>query len=156
RDELKAAVDKATQLSLEFVDASNEGLYGMESAVPKNHRQDSVFVDIGSSNTKLGCLTGTTYNPVEVPYGSITLRKAVPEGDYPTALQSVVRSQLAPAYDTQRMNTPCLSGRGRFYMSGGAVWATATFAHPEAVVSGFVQLTRKDIDGVQRRLEDGT
>jgi len=156
-DDLKAAVERTTELRLEFVDVRAEGLYGLVSAIPAARRQDALHVDIGGSNTKIGCLIRDTYNPVEIPFGSLTLRKAVPAGqDYAAALPVFAKQQVSPKYDEARMNTPCLESRSRIYLSGGAAWATATFVHPEAAAWGYVPLTRSDVDAFARRLADGT
>jgi hypothetical protein len=154
--DLKAAVDKATGLSMDFVDAATEGLYGLKSAVPTPRRDEGLHVDIGSSNTKVGCMVGNVYNPVEVPFGSVTLRKAVPAGDYTTNLPSFVASTVAPAYNTQRMNTPCLGSRTRIYFIGGAAWAMTTFEHPEAALWGYVPIRLADVDDFLRHLSDGS
>jgi rRNA processing protein Gar1 len=155
-DDLKEAVDRATGLSLEFIDAKTEALLGLKSAVPDTRRQEALEVDIGSSNTKLGCLVRDVFNPVELPYGTVTLRKAVSTSDdYISGLQTVLQ-QVRSAYNTERMNTPCLGSRKRLYFIGGAAWATATFAHPEAALWGYVPLTREDIATFLQHLQDGT
>jgi hypothetical protein len=155
--DLKVAVDRATGLDLAFVDAKSEGFYGLVSAVPATRRQEALHVDIGSGNTKIGCVVRDIFNPVELPFGSVTLRTAaVAAGqDYTAGLQTVSR-QVAAAYNTERMNTPCLGSRNRIYFIGGAAWATATFSHPETALWGYVPLTHKDIDGFLHNLQDGS
>jgi hypothetical protein len=54
------------------------------------------------------------------------------------------------------MNYPCLSNRSHFYWIGGAAWATATFMHPEKALSGYVVITREDLDTFAGRLKDGS
>jgi hypothetical protein len=144
---LKAAVDQKTGLSLEFIDVRDEGRYGLVSAVPTARVQDALHADIGSSNTKIGCMVRNTYNSSEIPFGSVTLRKkaTLPDVDYMAGLQSALRPVTA-AYNTERMNTPCLGSRNRIYLIGGAAWATATFSRPEAALWGYVPLSRRDID----------
>lgn len=155
-DELKDSVERATGLQLEFVDVRREGYYGLVSAIPANRRQEALHVDIGSSNTKLGCMVRDLYNPEEIPYGSVTLRTAVPQGtDFLTGLQNVL-VQVRANYNTARMNTPCLGSRSKVYFIGGASWATATFAHPETALWGYVPLTRRDVDVFFDHLADGT
>jgi exopolyphosphatase/pppGpp-phosphohydrolase len=154
RDELKTVVDAASGLALEFIDAHTEALDAARSAVPAMHLQDSVVVDVGSGNTKLGCFTGETFNSDEIAYGTTKLRKAVPgDRDYEAGLQELLKSVTA-AYRTVRMNTPCFGNRNRFYFVGGAPWATTTFSRPEMVRVGYVPFTRKDVEGFLARLHD--
>lgn len=155
RDELKNAVDAATGLDLEFIDARTEALDALLSAVPPTRRQEGIVIDIGSGNTKLGCMTGETFNPVEIPYGTVTLRKSVPaDREFLTGLQESI-NKVASAYKVERMNTPCLGNRTRIYFVGGAPWATATFSRPEAALWGYVPLLRKDVDAFFQRLKSG-
>jgi exopolyphosphatase/pppGpp-phosphohydrolase len=155
RAELKSVVDAATGMSLEFVDARTEAEDALRSAVPSKRLQEAILVDIGSGNTKLGCMTGTVFNSEEIPYGSTTLRKTVaPEKDYDAGLQESL-TKVAGAYRVSRMNTPCLGNRKRFYLVGGAPWATATYARPEAQGWGYVPLARQDVDGFFTSLRSG-
>lgn len=156
RDVLKAAVERAVPVTVEFIDVKAEGAYGLYSAVPVDREQDALHVDIGSANTKIGCLIRETYNSAEIPFGSVTLRKAVPAANYATTLRGFVVSDVAHKYDELRMNTPCLESRNMIYFSGGAAWATATFVHPEAALWGYVPLTRAEVENFARQLEDGS
>ena len=96
------------------------------------------------------------YNPSEIPFGSVTLRKTVASGgDYVAGLQKTL-APVTAAYNTERMNTPCLGSRNRIYLIGGAAWATATFARPEGALWGYVPLTRTDVDAFYQRLTDNS
>ena len=157
-DDLKKAVDSAANLSLEFVDAAEEANDGYLSAVPKIREPNALFVDIGSGNTKLTCKIKDLYNPVEIRSGTVSTRtKAVSAGgDYAEALKGLIDGDISQSYDKERMNTPCLESRNRIYMIGGAVWAAATLTHPEGAYWGFLELTRRDLDSLLHRLQDGT
>ena len=155
-DDLKTAVDQKTGLSLDFISVQDEGRYGLKSAVPTPRLQEALHADIGSSNTKLGCMVRDIYNPSEIPFGSVTLRKAVPPGgDYLVNLQNTLKP-VSEAYNNERMNTPCLGSRSRIYLIGGASWATATFSRPEAALWGYVPLARKDVDLFYKHLSDSS
>ena len=155
RSDLKSAVDSATGYTMEFVDAKTEAMDSLLSAVPATRRQEGMVVDVGSGNTKMGCMTADVFNPVEIPYGTVTLRKSVPaDNDYYTGLQESLK-KVASAYRVERMNTPCLGSRTRIYFVGGAPWATATFSRPEAALWGYVPLAKRDIDGFLKSLRNG-
>jgi len=158
REDLKKSVSKATGLDLSFVDAAEEAKGGYASAVPKTAEADSLFVDIGSGNTKVTCKVKDSFNPVDLRFGTVTTRtKAVGAGgEYGDALKTLVDGEVSQSYESERMNTPCLASRKRVYMIGGAVWAMATLAHPEGAYWSYLELTRNDVDSVLRRLKDGT
>ena len=147
---------------MDFVDAATEGYYGLLSAVPAIRRSVSMYVDIGSGNSKLGCLVGDTtfkdFKSAEIPYGSVSGRnealKRDPK-DVDAGIASVM-SDVTDAYEKQSRDIPCLRNRQRIYWSGGAAWATATFTHPEQEMNGWVTITKHDLDRFLAHLKDGT
>ena len=162
KQDLVAAVKAATDIDMDFVDAKTEGYYGLVSAVPLPRRATYIYIDIGSGNTKLGCVVGdvdiNNFKSLEIPFGS---KSAPPEAkkrnptDVVAGLSSLMK-EIGDTYDTQSENTPCLKNRQRIYWTGGAAWATASFMHPEAALSGGVTITKQDLDKFILRLQDGT
>jgi hypothetical protein len=163
RDELVAAVRTASGSDMTFVDAKDEGYFGLVSAVPRKRRGASILIDIGSGNTKVGCLVGDSspknYKSAEIPYGSVSGRNEGAKQN-PTNIKAgidkLMQEQVAPAYTKESMDTPCLRNRQRVYWTGGAAWATATFMRPDAALAGFVVLTRRDLTVFLERLGDGS
>jgi len=162
RDDLAAAVKQATGIDMDFVDAAHEGYYGLLSSVPLSRRSTSMYVDIGSGNTKLGCLVGDTdfhnFKSAEIPFGSVSGRNEGAKRD-PKDINAGIASVMTDVtaeYDKQSRDIPCLRNRQRIYWSGGAAWATATYMHPEKELNGWVVITRHDLDVFQQRLKDGT
>jgi exopolyphosphatase/pppGpp-phosphohydrolase len=162
KQDLVAAVKAATDIDMDFVDAKTEGYYGLVSAVPLPRRATSIYIDIGSGNTKVGCVVGdvnlNNFKSLEIPFGS---KSALPEAkkrnptDVVAGLSSLMKD-IGATYDTQSEDTPCLKNRQRIYWTGGAAWATASFMHPEAAFSGSVTITRQDLDKFISELQDGT
>ena len=78
KEDLVKAVKDATGIDMDFVDAAQEGYYGLISAVPISRRPVSMYVDTGSGNSKLGCLVGEmdikNFKSAEIPYGSVSGR----------------------------------------------------------------------------------
>ena len=162
KDELATAVKAATDIDMDFVNATQEGYYGLSSAVPLSRRPISMYVDTGSGNSKLGCLVGDmdikNFKSAEIPFGSVSGRnealKRQPK-DLDAGLASVI-SDINDTYEKQSRDIPCLRNRQRVYWTGGAAWATATFAHPEKSLSGWVVITKQDLDKFIAQLKDGT
>ena len=153
----------ATGIDMDFVSASDEGYYGLLSAVPLSRRPVSMYVDIGSGNTKLGCLVGDAADPksfksAEIIYGSVSGRNEALKRN-PNDLDAgiaAVSEDVTTAYGNQSRDVPCLRNRQRIYWTGGAAWATATFTHPEREMSGWVTITKRDLDAFQTSLQNGT
>ena len=162
KEELAAKVNVATHIEMTFIDAKSEGYLGMMSAVPVSRLTTSMYIDIGSGNTKLGCLVGGSdsknFKSEEIKYGSVSGRNRARElnhEDIADGLQQVMK-EVADKYATDSEDIPCLRNRQRIYWTGGAAWATATFMHPERALSARVVITKHDIDTFIARLKDGT
>ena len=163
KDALAASVKTATGMDLDFLDAKREGYFGMLTAVPSDKWQESLYIDIGSGNTKVGCLAGGTdlssYGSEEIRYGSVTGRNRALEKnprDVWDGIQQVMRDEVTPNYRQESMNTPCLTSRTDIYWTGGAAWAMATFMHPENALDEYVTFSRHDLDAFLSRLHDGS
>jgi exopolyphosphatase/pppGpp-phosphohydrolase len=162
KEELVASVKEATNLDMDFIDAFHEGYYATTSAIPASRRGTSMYVDLGSGNTRLGCLVGgesaENYKGAEIPYGSVSGRNEALKrnpGDIVAGVDAVM-TDVKAAYDRQSLDTPCLRNRKYIYWGGGAAWATATYMHPEAALRGYVIITRKDIDDFLASLKDNS
>jgi hypothetical protein len=162
KEDLVASVKAATDIDMDFVDAANEGYYGMLSAVPLSRRATSIYIDIGSGNSKLGCLVGSSdlasFKNAEIPFGSVSGRNEALKqspNDVNAGADAVMK-QVSASYESQSRDIPCLRNRPRIYWTGGAAWATATFTHPERELSGWVTITKRDLDKFAASLRDGT
>jgi hypothetical protein len=162
KEDLVTSVKNATGIDMDFVDAAREGYYGLISAVPLNRRPIAVYIDIGSGNTKLGCLVGGTglsnFKSAEIPFGSVSGRNEALKrnaGDIGAGMTSVA-ADVSAAYEKQSLDVPCLRNRQRVYWTGGAAWAAATFTHPERELNGWVTITKRDLDTFLASLKDGS
>src|ERR1700728_1354199 len=136
KDELAASIKAATQIDMDFIDSKREGFYSLTSAIPPKRRGSSIYIDIGSGNTKVGCLVGDTdlknFLAGAIKYGWVSGRTEAAKrspADIPAGVEQLMREDVAPSYSKQSMDTPCLGNRQRIYWTGGAAWATATLMH---------------------------
>ena len=162
KDKLADSVKAATGIDMSFVDAKKEGYYGVLSSVPRSRRATSMYLDIGSGNTKLGCLVGdadlSSYKSAEIVYGSVSGRNEALKrspNNIDVGMDDVM-SEVKASYGDQSRDIPCLRNRERIYWTGGAAWATATYMHPERELNGWVTLTKHDLDTFLARLKDGS
>lgn len=160
-DDLKKAISDKTGIEMDFIDAGHEGYFGLTSAVPARRRATSMYIDIGSGNTKLGCLvnggTFKSFRPDEIKYGSVSGRNKARDlnpGDIAAGVRQLMQAEVGPSYGKDSMDIPCLSNRQRIYWTGGAAWATATMMHPEKALDSYVVIGGREIDAFLARLED--
>jgi Ppx/GppA phosphatase family len=162
REDLVASVKAATEIDMDFIDAAKEGYYGLVSVVPKDLRGKSMYIDVGSGNTKLGCLVGESdlknFKSLEIRYGSVS---GTNEGakrnpkDIGAGINTVM-DDVGAAYEKESRDVPCLRNRQHIYWTGGAAWATATFMHPGSAIDSEVTITKRDLDVFLARLRDRT
>jgi exopolyphosphatase/pppGpp-phosphohydrolase len=148
--ELAAAVRKGTGRELDFITVAQEAELSIVGTIPRAYRASSLLIDIGSGNTKGGYQLETRkYTTFGVPYGSVTFGTAVKKkfGGDPlvSASEKGARSLLMPALREAIKSHRGLLERDHVYLSGGAVWALATFMRP-ADRETFTVLTADDIN----------
>jgi hypothetical protein len=167
KDALATSVKAATGIDMDFIDAKKEGYFGLLSTVPnipKNKLDVASYVDIGSGNTKFGCLVGegldfANYRGGDVDFGSVSARTKGTEAnpkEIKAGIDQVMHDQVTPAYSQESMDAPCLRNGELIYWTGGAAWATATFIHPEKALDSTVKIARADLDSFLSILRDGS
>jgi hypothetical protein len=144
--DLKNRIISDVQCPTEIITAEKEAYYGILASIPSKRRGQSILIDTGSGNTKVGAMIGARLESVEIPYGTVTLRKAAQDegGDYIVALNSLIKNKVLSDYMKSVLEKPALANRKRIYWIGGAGWATSTFTHPERVEKDFVYVNAKD------------
>lgn len=134
RNALAAAVRDFSGITMTFIDVRREAELSIAGVVPRRHAADALLVDVGGGNTKGGARAGDAFVTFGVPYGSVSFsdaaKKRAKEGSFADAASAVRQDVLGPALHKALAEKPELAKRGRVYLSGGAVWAMATFTHP--------------------------
>jgi exopolyphosphatase/pppGpp-phosphohydrolase len=153
---LSAAVAKVTGVTMDFIDVKREAELSIAGTLPKKRHKTGVLIDIGGGNTKGGYPIGNgKYATFGVPYGTLTFsefakKKGAGEGQ---ALVDLGTATLPPVLKKELANLPEIPKRDAVYLSGGIVWATATFTHPISVQS-YTALTLKDVEELEAKLLD--
>ncbi len=158
RQELVDAVAQATGLPpMELITPCREVELAIAGLVPRSRWQNSAFVDVGSGNTKGGCLGSDGRGAcLSVDLGSVTFADRVskdangkPFDEVAEALRStLIEEPLAE----QARTIPGMMTRPMVYLSGGAAYAMTTLMHPEAILLDQVEFTSNDISDYLRRL----
>ncbi len=157
QETLTAAVKAAAELPVAYLDADREVALSFAGTVPAERWADGLMIDVGGGNAK-GGFRGekgamTTF---AVPFGTTTFAAAVVKegGEFAATAAKLRQSVLAPAIKKAATDAG-FATRKRIYVSGGAAWAVATFAHP-ADRSAYTPLTIADLDAVEALLAKAT
>jgi exopolyphosphatase/pppGpp-phosphohydrolase len=159
KDILGAMVKEVTGKAIEFLDVQREVELSIPGSVPRDHVNESLYVDVGSGNTKGGFRTKAGLVFLELPYGSRSFRELIEKeakktgNPFEKQAQLLREQVLEPYLQKNHLDQKPLTDatRTRVYLSGGVVWALATFVHPEDQ-SQYVALSAKDIDTFQDML----
>jgi tetratricopeptide (TPR) repeat protein len=150
RDELAKRVEELTGYKLEFLTVKDEVLFGIAGAVPPKYFYNSVFVDVGSGNTKIGYLekVGGSINvkSFEIPYGTVSLTERASKGkDFRAELVGVLNKEVEPVLKREAQKNPAYLNRQNVFLVGGIVWAITTLQKPGQVEEAYVKLSSSDI-----------
>ena len=150
RDELAKRVEELTGYKLEFLTVKDEVLFGIAGAVPPKYFYSSIFVDVGSGNTKIGYLenVGGSINvrSFEIPYGTVSLTERASKGkDFRTELVGVLSKEVEPVLKREAQKNPAYLNRQNVFLVGGIVWAITTLQKPGQVEEAYVRLSSSDI-----------
>jgi exopolyphosphatase/pppGpp-phosphohydrolase len=156
QETLASAVREACGVRIRFINVQREIELSIAGIVPAKRLADSLLLDIGGGNTKGGYReAGQKYVTVSIPYGSVTFADLVKQhaekGNYAEAAATLRATILAPALRKGIDEKPELLKRKRVYLSGGAVWAMASFIRPSNRRS-YVALTSGDIAAYRQLL----
>jgi Ppx/GppA phosphatase family len=158
---LQNAIKEATGKDLQFISSDEEMNYGLRAAVPQKYIYESILIDIGGGNTKIGYVTPMSANGFEsftIPYGSVKLTDmaASLNGEFITSLNKIASSSLRDAIKQGMIGRYGLTNPARrIYIQGGASWAVANFAKPELILKRNVLLNYNDISKVNNNFESG-
>jgi tetratricopeptide (TPR) repeat protein len=150
RDELAKRVEELTGYKLEFLTVKDEVLFGIAGAVPPKYFYSSIFVDVGSGNTKIGYLekVGGSINvrSFEIPYGTVSLTERASKGkDFKMELVGVLNKEVEPVLKREAQKNPAYLNRQNVFLVGGIVWAITTLQKPGQVEEAYVKLSSSDI-----------
>jgi len=149
RDELAKRVEELTGYKLEFLAIKDAVLYGIAGAVPPKYFYNSIFVYVGSGNTKIGYLekVGDSINvrSFELPYGTVSLTERASKGkDFRRELVEVLSKEVEPLLKREAQKNPAYLNRKNVFLVGGIVWAITTLQKPEQVEEAYVRLSASD------------
>jgi exopolyphosphatase/pppGpp-phosphohydrolase len=159
KNELADRVKNLTGKSMDFITVETEIKLSIIGVVPEKYYQESLYLDIGSGNTKGGYRKGKSANDlsdenfvmVSVPYGTVSFTNAITKAtetnpaQFEKQTKTLGKKLIATPIKKQAKEKSELKKRQRVYLTGGMIWAIATLMHPESRET-FTKLTNSDID----------
>jgi hypothetical protein len=157
KDELaQAVVAKTGVQQFEYVTVGQEAMFGFMGTVPRKDWETTLFIDIGSGNTKLAALKGKELFTIEIPQGVTTLSRRAAElgGDVFGAVARAIDSEIRPAFKSSIAGKPIVMSRSNVVMIGGTVWGMSTFLHPDKVRRKIVRFGDEEFGRFRTMLEN--
>jgi exopolyphosphatase/pppGpp-phosphohydrolase len=151
---LAMAIKEQLNLPLTYIDVRREVELSIVGTLPNNRRKTGILIDVGGGNTKGGCQTGPgKFATFGFPFGTVTFSALARKNRArdARALSQLCDKTVVPLLKSKLSDLPSLANRDRVYLSGGVVWALATFTHPTASRT-FTALTRKDVKAFEAGL----
>ncbi|ODA44122.1 TPR repeat protein [Thermodesulfovibrio sp. N1] len=151
KESLSDKIKELTGYITNFLVVKDEILYNIAGALPSKYYYNSIVVDIGSGNTKIGYLekVADSFNvkSFEIPYGSVSLtEEAKKRGDLNNRLNEILNKEFITTLKKEVQKNPAYINRNNVFVLGGAVWALTTLQKPEQINESYVKLTTKNIE----------
>jgi tetratricopeptide (TPR) repeat protein len=150
KDELANRVKELTGYNLEFLTVKDEVLFAIAGSVPPKYFYNSILVDIGSGNTKIGYLekvgNSTNVKNFEIPYGTVSLTEKANKGnDFQNELTNILNNEVVPVLKSESQKNPAYVNRKNVFLVGGIIWAITTLQKSNQIEDAYVKLTLADI-----------
>jgi len=151
KENLSDKIKELTGYSTNFLTAKDEVLYNIAGALPASYYYNSVVVDIGSGNTKIGYLEkiADTLNVknFEIPYGSVSLtEEAKKKGNLDKGRNEILNKEVITLLRKEVQKNSAYLNRNNVFVLGGAIWSLTTLQKPEKINESYVKLTVKDVE----------
>jgi len=158
KEALSDKIKELTGYNTNFLTTKDEVLYNIAGALPFKYYYNSIVIDIGSGNTKIGYLEKVADNinvkSLEIPYGSVSLtEEAKKRGNLNNGLNEILNKEVIVTLNKEVQKNPAYINRNNVFLLGGAVWALTTLQKPEQINESYVKLTAKNIEDFLNNLK---
>lgn len=138
---------------VEYVSPKEEGELSVLGIVPAKRRYTTSLLDVGSGNTKGGYFIDASqiFEPFSMPYGTKTFVKIVKSKnpnsnlEFAKIAERMMRDSLGRMIRDEVGRKSGLKNRNFVYLSGGIVWAIASYFYPEKVNDNYMELSAYDV-----------
>jgi tetratricopeptide (TPR) repeat protein len=139
------------------VSAIQEAELSMPGIVPQKDRYTASQLDIGSGNTKGGYFSASgIFVPATFALGTKSYQRLIDgrmQGDitaFAKAADNLWKDSIALRAKWELEIKPELKTRDVMYLSGGVVWALASYLHPEQLGKNYIEISSNDVSEFRR------
>ncbi|BAY98046.1 hypothetical protein NIES37_19940 [Tolypothrix tenuis PCC 7101] len=135
REVIAQEVRQATGRTMKFITSEEEASFGFDGVVPAWRLNETIVVDIGSSNTKGAYLdSNNKHITFSFPFGTGRFTREVKKSqgniDFTKAAENLKQKKLIPQIASEVQLKPGMQTLPRVYLAGGISWALSTLTRP--------------------------
>jgi hypothetical protein len=145
------------KIKISYITAEQEAELSFLGIVPARNRLSANQLDVGSGNTKGGYFnTSKVFVPLTFPLGTKSFQRLIESktpgnlNDYLQKAEKLFTDSLGRVMVYEFANKQDFKSRDVVYLSGGIVWAIASFIHPEKIRENYMEITQQDIATFRR------
>jgi tetratricopeptide (TPR) repeat protein len=149
--------DMNNNFKIGSVSAIQESELSMLGIVPQKDRYTTSQLDIGSGNTKGGYFnTSGIFVPVTFSLGTKSYQRLIDgrwQGDvnsFAKAAENLWKDSVALRVKWELEIKPDFKTRDIMYLSGGIVWALASYLHPNEFGKNYIEISSNDVSEFRR------
>jgi len=134
-----------------FVATAQEAEYAARGTIAPDHRGQSLMIDIGSGNTKIGYFHPDGFKTFSVEFGTtrlqreVTKRAEAAKRPYTQVLAELQETLIAKPLRAQLSADPRVLKLSEAHLVGGAAWALANYTQPQNVREARVKVRPADV-----------
>ncbi len=140
------------KIRISYITAEQEAELSFLGIVPAKNRLSANQLDVGSGNTKGGYFNNSkVFVPLTFPLGTKSFQRLIESktpADMKEYLQKAERlftDSLGRVMVYEFANKQDFKSKDVVYLSGGIVWAIASFIHPDKIKENYMEITHQDI-----------
>lgn len=143
---------QAEGYKIDYITAAQEAEYLAKGIVPPRQIGTVSVLDIGSGNTKGGAyVNNAQFESFSLALGTKSFTNDIKQyvskdvTEYGNNAKILIEAKLKAEIGEELGRHPIMKNRPNVYLSGGIIWAVASYIHPEKSNDIFVDITTADI-----------
>ncbi len=140
------------KIRISYITAEQEAELSFLGIVPAKNRLSANQLDVGSGNTKGGYFnTSKVFVPLTFPLGTKSFQRLIESKtpkdikEYQQKAEKLFTDSLGRVMVYEFANKQDFKSKDVVYLSGGIVWAVASFIHPDKIKDNYMEITHQDI-----------
>jgi tetratricopeptide (TPR) repeat protein len=140
------------KIRISYITAEQEAELSFLGIVPAKNRLSANQLDVGSGNTKGGYFNNNkVFVPLTFPLGTKSFQRLIESKtpadirEYLQKAEKLFTDSLGRVMVYEFANKQDFKSKDLVYLSGGIVWAIASFIHPDKIKDNYMEITHQDI-----------